>query len=113
MGDYNVALEAAWVVRNIDSVDDAVSIAISEMGKRLNPKLDYVDFDVGLTSCPYCGQEFQSVFMITDTALVGLVLDMKVYNAENEDHASRIAKSVIGKAISNVPLRVVEVSEMM
>jgi hypothetical protein len=42
---------------------------------------------------------------------VGLVLEMKVFDAETEEHAARIAKSVIGQALRDVPLNVVEVKE--
>jgi len=49
------------------------------------------------------------VFLTANTAIVGLVLQMKVFDAENEDHAARIAKSVIGRALRNIPLSVVSV----
>lgn len=111
--DYYVTLEAAWLVRDVGSVNDAISIAVSEAGKRLNPKLDYVDIEVGSTTCPACGEELDSVFQSADTALVGLTLGTKVFRAENEKHASRIAKLVIGKALRNVPLQVVDVNEVV
>ena len=31
--DYYVTLEAAWLVRDVRSVNDAMSIAVSEAGK--------------------------------------------------------------------------------
>jgi uncharacterized protein (UPF0212 family) len=37
---------------------------------------------------------------------------MKVYDAESEEHAARIAKSTIGKALKDTPLDVVEVEEL-
>ena len=46
-----------------------------------------------------------------DTALVGLVLEMKVFRAESAEHAGRIAKSVIGKALRDIPLKLVDVQE--
>jgi len=110
--DYEVVLEAAWTVQDVKSVDDAMSVAIAEAGKRLNPKLSYVDVEVGTTICPACEETLKSVFMSANTALVGLRLEMKVFNAENGEHASRIAKSVIGKALKNVPLKVIEVREI-
>ena len=36
---------------------------------------------------------------------------MKVFNAESEEHAARIAKSTIGRALKNTPLDVVDVEE--
>ena len=38
------------------------------------------------------------------TGIVGLLLSMKVFNAEGEEHAERIAKSVIGRAVRDIPL---------
>lgn len=111
MGNYRVTLEAAWLVKDVESVEDAMNIAISEVGKLLNPDLNFVEIEVGTTSCPACGEAFDSVFMAAGTALVGIMLEMKVYDAESEEHAARIAKSTIGKALRNVPLNVVEVEE--
>jgi uncharacterized protein (UPF0212 family) len=42
---------------------------------------------------------------------VGLVLEMKVFDAESDEHGARIAKSVIGQALRDVPLNVIEVEE--
>ncbi len=111
MTNFHVTLEAAWLVRDVRSGDDAIGVAISEAGKRLNPKLDYVEVDVGSTFCPSCNEPFSSVFVAANTAIVGLVLDMKVFDAESPEHAARIAKSVIGRALRDVPLDVVDVEE--
>ncbi len=112
LNNYRVTLEAAWLVKDINTVDDAMGVAVAEAGKRLNPDLEYVEIDVGSTQCPACNEPFDSVFMAANTALVGLALEMKVFDAENEEHAARIAKSVIGKALKNIPLNVVEVIEL-
>jgi len=112
MPDYKVVLEAAWVVKDVESVDDAMSVAISEAGKRLNPKMDYVEVSVGSTFCPFCGEPFDSVFVVANTGIVGLLLEMKVFNAESKEHAERIAKKDIGRALKDVPLKVIEISEI-
>ncbi|MBE0524373.1 MAG: DUF555 domain-containing protein [Methanosarcinales archaeon] len=112
MNNYKVTLEAAWLVKDIETVDDAMGVAIAEAGKRLNPQLEYVEINIGTTYCPSCDEPFDSVFMAADTALVGLFLEMRVFDAENDEHAARIAKSVIGKALKNIPLAVIEVIEM-
>lgn len=109
--NYNVTMEAAWLVRDIRSVDDAIGVAISEAGKRFHPKLSFVEIEVGSFTCSRCGEEMDAVMLVAGTALVGMVLSMKVFDAENEEHASRIAKSMIGRALRGVPLRVIEVVE--
>jgi uncharacterized protein (UPF0212 family) len=111
MSNYIVTLEAGWLVKNVESVEDAMNIAISEVGKLLNPDLNFVEIEVGTTSCPACSEAFDSVFLAAGTALVGILLEMKVYDAESEEHAARIAKSTIGKALRTTPLNVVDVEE--
>ncbi|ELY58085.1 DUF555 domain-containing protein [Natronococcus sp. A-GB1] len=112
MGNYLVGMEAAWLVRDVDEIDDAIGVAVSEAGKRLNSEgLEYVEVEVGATGCPACGEPFDSAFVAADTALVGLALEMEVYNADSEEHASRIAKSEVGGALRDVPLSVVEIVE--
>ncbi|QSG05583.1 DUF555 domain-containing protein [Halapricum desulfuricans] len=110
--NYLVAMEAAWLVRDVEDIDDAIGVAVSEAGKRLNDKeMDYVEVEVGATGCPACGEPFDSAFIAADTALVGLVLEMKVFNAESMEHAQRIAKSEVGGALRDVPLKVIETVE--
>jgi len=107
--DYTVVLEAAWLVHDVSDIDDAIGVAVSEAGKRLNEEeMDYVEVEVGFTDCPACGEPFDSAFVAADTALVGLVLEMDVFNAESDEHAQRIAKSDIGGALRDVPLKVVD-----
>ena len=112
MSNYLVAMEAAWLVRDVEDVDDAIGVAVSEAGKRLNDKgKDYVEVEVGLTNCPACGEPFDSAFIAANTALVGLLLEIEVFNADGENHATRIAKSEVGGALRDVPLSVIEVLE--
>ncbi|WP_248516798.1 DUF555 domain-containing protein [Salinarchaeum laminariae] len=112
MSNYLVVMEAAWLVRDVESIDDAIGVAVSEAGKRLNQKdMDYVEVDVGATGCPACGEPFDSAFIAAQTALVGLVLEMEVFNADSTEHAQRIAKSEVGGALHDVPLDVVETIE--
>ena len=107
--NYLVVLQGAWIVRKARSVEDAMNIAVAEAGKRLNPDLDFVDIDVGVVECPKCGESLKSAFMVAGMALVGLVFEMKVFNAQSEEHAARIAKYEIGKRLQRIPLEVVEV----
>ncbi|MEG3055506.1 MAG: DUF555 domain-containing protein [Methanoculleus sp.] len=112
MSDYLVTLESAWVIKDVKSMDDAVSIAISEAGKRLDPSAKFVEIEAGVSICPYCEGELSSAIVVANTALVGLVLQIKVFRAESEEHATRIAKSVIGKALRDIPLKILDVQEL-
>ncbi|MFW6384583.1 MAG: DUF555 domain-containing protein [Halodesulfurarchaeum sp.] len=112
MANFVVAMEAAWLVRDVDDSDDAIGVAVSEAGKRLNEAgLEYVEVQPGVTACPACGEPLDASFIAADTALVGLELEMTVFNAESDEHASRIAKSEVGGALRDVPLKVIEVIE--
>lgn len=111
--NYLVIMEAAWLVRDVDTVDDAIGVAVSEAGKRLNEQgKKYVDVEVGVTGCPACDEPFDSAYIAAGTALVGLVLEITVFNAESTEHAQRIAKSEVGGALRNVPLAVIETIEV-
>lgn len=112
MPDYLVTLESAWVLKDVKSLDDAIGIAISEAGKRLNPSAKYVEVEAGMLTCPYCEEDLSSAIVVADTALVGLVLEMKVFRADSKEHAERIAKSVIGKALRDIPLKLLDVAEL-
>ena len=109
VSNYSVTLEGAWVVKSVKDVDDAISIAISEAGKRINPKLDFVEMSIGHTLCPSCGESLDSVFLIGRTALVGLTFELKIFDVENEGHAVKIAKSMVGNALKNIPLSLLHV----
>lgn len=108
MPNYNVVLQAGWIVKKAKSVEDAINIAIGEAGKKLNPDLSFVRINVGVIECPKCGEAFKSALLVSKTALVGLIFEIKVFNAQNEEHAINIARSEIGKRMPNVPLEVVE-----
>ena len=61
-----------------------------------------------MSACPYCEESLNCGLVVANTGLVGLVLEMKVFRAESEEHAQRIAKSTIGKALGDVPLKLIE-----
>ncbi|MFB6198966.1 MAG: DUF555 domain-containing protein [Halobacteriaceae archaeon] len=112
MSNYLVAMEAAWLVRDVETVDDAIGVAVSEAGRRLNETdLEYVDVDVGVANCPACGEPFDAGFIAAETALIGLMLEMKVFNAESDEHAAGIAKSEVGGALRDVPITVIDMTE--
>jgi uncharacterized protein (UPF0212 family) len=112
MPDYTVLIESAWVIKDVHTLDDAIGIAISEAGKRLNPTAKYVEIEIGQIECPFCENDLNCGLIVADTALVGLQLEMKVFRAETPEHATRIAKSVIGKALRDIPLKVQDVQEI-
>ena len=97
----------------VTAADDATGVAISEAGKRLNQrKMDFVEVEMGQWDCPECGDPLAGVFLVASTALVALLFEIKIFNAESEEHAGRIAKSTIGKALGAIPLHVLETTQI-
>jgi uncharacterized protein (UPF0212 family) len=113
MPNFNVLLEGAWLVRDVKTEDDAIGVAISEAGKRLNQrKMDFVEVEMGQWDCPECSEPLPGVFLVASTALVALLFEIKIFNAESEEHAGRIAKSTSGKALGAIPLHVLETAQI-
>ncbi len=109
--NYLVVLEAGWIVENVEDIDDAISIAISEAGDMLNPDKDYVEVSLGYMNCPACSEAFESACIFGGTALVGLVFEINIYNADNKDHARKIARKEVGERLEGVRLDISEVIE--
>ncbi|WP_010477715.1 DUF555 domain-containing protein [Thermococcus zilligii] len=113
MGDYVVVLEAPIIVKDVETNEDAVNVAVSKVTRALNREnLDFVRVELGYSQCPVCGAHFESAFVIGNVGLVGMYLTLKVFNAQSIEHAERIAKAVVGKALKKVPLKVFEIREL-
>jgi uncharacterized protein (UPF0212 family) len=106
--DCRVVVEAAVPVYDVETPDEAIRIAIAKTGEMLNPDLNYVEIDMGSRTSP-SGEELPPAFIAADEALVALELEMKVFNVEQEEHASRIARKEIGQRLENVPLTILSV----
>lgn len=98
-----VVVEAAVQVYDVETSQEAVQISISKVGEMLNPDLNYVEIDTREEN------EQDPAFIAADEALVALELEMTVFNVEQEEHASRVARKEIGERLPNIPLEVVEV----
>lgn len=107
-----VVVEAAVPVYDVETEDEAVRISISKIGDMLNPDLNYVEINVEERECSECGAELEPAFIAADEGLVALELEMKVFNVESEEHASRVARKEIGQRLSDIPLTVIEVEEI-
>lgn len=106
--DCRVVVEAAVPVYDVSETEEAIKIAISKTGEMLNPDLNYVEINMGQRTSP-SGEELEPAFIVADEALVALELEMTVFNVEQEEHASRIARKEIGQRLTNIPLEVLEV----
>ena len=109
--DCRVVVEAAVSVYDVETVDEAVRIGISKTGELLNPDLNYVEIEMGSPTGPD-GEELPPAYIVADEALVALELTMDVFNVEQEEHASRIARKEIGQRLENIPLTVLSVERI-
>jgi uncharacterized protein (UPF0212 family) len=109
--DCRVVVEAAVPVYDVETEDEAIRIAIAKTGEMLNPDLNYVEIEMGSRTSP-SGEELPPAFIAADEALVALELEMRVFNVEQEEHASRIARKEIGTRLTNIPLRVLTVERL-
>ncbi|AFK22845.1 DUF555 domain-containing protein [Pyrococcus sp. ST04] len=113
MGDYIVVLEAPIIVKDVRNVEEAIEMAANKVMSALErEKLDFVKVEIGYSKCPVCGAQFESAFVVGDVGLVGIYLTLKVFNAQSLEHAERIAKAVVGKALKKVPLKLFEIHEL-
>ena len=110
--DYKVTLEVPIIVRDIKDGEDAIKVAMSSVIKKLKAsKLEYVKVEIGMSQCTKCGDYFESSFFVGDVSLVGVYLTLDIFSAENTKHAENIAKSVVGKALKDVPFKTFEIKE--
>ncbi len=109
--DCRVVVEAAVPVYDVETEDEAIRIAISKTGEMLNPDLNYVEIEMGSKTAPN-GEEIPPAFVAADEALVALELEMTVFNVDREEHASRIARKEIGQLLQDIPLKVLEVTDI-
>ncbi|MFD1515400.1 DUF555 domain-containing protein [Halomarina rubra] len=107
--DCRVVVEAAVPVYDVGTAEEAVRIGISKTGDMLNPDLNYVEISMGERHCPHCREELEPAFVAADEGLVSLELEMTVFNVQDEQHASRIARKEIGQRMRNIPLDVLHV----
>ena len=109
--DCRVVVEAAVSVYDVETVDEAVRIAISKTGELLNPDLNYVEIEMG-SPTGTDGETLPPAYIVADEALVALELTMDVFNVEQEEHAKRVARTEIGQRLSEIPLEIVSVEEI-
>ena len=110
--DCRVVVEAAVSVYDVETVDEAVRIGISKTGELLNPDLNYVEIEMGSPTGPD-GEELPPAYIVADEALVALELTMDVFNVEQEEHAKRVARTEIGQRLTEIPLEIASVNEIV
>lgn len=97
------------MVRGVETPQDAINIAVSEVGKRISsvgPPIQSVDLGVQQLACGGCHRTTDTVLVVSGTGLVGLELTA-VVEAPPSD-AELVAKRRIGPALPETPLTTVQ-----
>ena len=104
-GGNSVTFSLPWVVKGADTPQDAINIAVSEVGKCItdvgSPILD-VDLSVQQLSCGSCRQHTDATLIVSGTALVGLELTAVVEAAPTD--AETVARRRLGPKLPGTPL---------
>ena len=105
-GWYRVTFSIPWIVRWAESGQDAINVAVSEVGKRVTPTsvlIRNVEIGVQDINCANCGTSSDAVQLVTDTALVGLVLTVEA-QALHREKAEAVARREIGPHLPDISL---------
>lgn len=103
-----VALSLPWIVKGAETPQDAINIAVSEVGKHISgvgKPILRVDLDVQQLSCGGCRRVDDAVLVVSGTALVGLELTAVVEATPSA--AVSVAKRRLGPALPGTPLTTV------
>ena len=108
---YRVTLSIPWLVRGVDSVQDAVNIAVSEVGRRVATAETAPVSTGGITvqtlHCANCGATTEAALVVAETALVGLALECTVAARSPEDAESTVRRE-LGAEFEDIPLVPIE-----
>lgn len=104
-----VAFSLPWVVRGAETPQDAINIAVSEVGKHISGvgrPIQRVDLAVQQLCCGGCPRADDAVLLVAGTALVGLELTAVVEATPST--AETVAKRRLGPALPETPLTTVQ-----
>jgi uncharacterized protein (UPF0212 family) len=108
---YTVVFSLGWVVRGAETGQDVINIAVSEVGKRVastGEQTRKVDISVQRIGCNRCGTGSDALLLVSETALVGLFLEVEV-DAKDSEIAEKIARREVGPNLHNTPLTSVDI----
>jgi uncharacterized protein (UPF0212 family) len=107
---FGVVFSMPWLVQGVSTGQDAINIAVSEVGKRVSSggqHVKRVDIDVQHVGCLGCGSGSEALLLVGGTALVGLLLEVVVATPDAE-RAETFARRELGPNLPDTPLVTVE-----
>lgn len=107
-GWYEVQLTVPWPVANVETAQDAINVAVAEVGRRAQrTDIRSSDITVRDVACPSCGHRMEAALCAAEYALVVLEVTVEV-KADSLEKSGKIAKRELGKHIENIPFSVVD-----
>jgi len=103
---FHIAFSVPWIVRNVSGSQDAINIAVSEVGKRVseaNGRTRNIDIAVQTIGCSGCDESNEAILLVSETALVGLLVRVETQGPDFET-AENVARQEIGPHLPNTPL---------
>ena len=107
---YQVSFSVPWIVHRAETGQDAVNIAVSELGKGIaDPPDDIRNIEIAVqtTACSDCESETYALLTISEKSLVGLTLSAEV-QASSAEAGGQQAKRVLGQQLPDTPLTLVD-----
>ena len=101
-----ITFSVPWIVRNVSGSQDAINIAVSEVGKRVsttNDRTRNIDIAVQTIGCSGCDESSEAILLVSETALVGLLVRVETQGPDFET-AENVARQEIGPHLPNTPL---------
>jgi hypothetical protein len=109
---YEVSFSIPWIVHGVATAQDAINIAVSELGTRVTKTGKAVrnaDISVQSLGCTECGTETDAVLLVAGEALVGLLLTLEV-QADSPEESGKIGRRALGPHVPGTPLQIIESS---
>jgi uncharacterized protein (UPF0212 family) len=109
---FAVIYSVPWIVHGAETGQDAINIAISEVGKLVSSvgfRTLNVNISVQRIGCNHCSTGTDALLIVSETALVGLLLEVEVA-ASGPEAAEKVARREIGPHLHNTKLTSVGVA---
>ena len=109
---HSVTFSVPWIVRGADTGQDAINIAVSEVGKRIGAASNRTrncNIEVQSLGCNDCDSRTEALLLVSKTALVGLFVTLEIRAKSGEEAEGRIRRE-IGPHLEDTPLTLVDVS---
>jgi uncharacterized protein (UPF0212 family) len=106
---YEVTFSVPWIVHNVTTPQDAINIAVAELGKRIAGAGDAIrnaNISVQSAPCGDCGNEMDVAVVVSGKALVGLLLTVEV-RARCPEQSGPVGQRELGPHVPNTPLKLV------